>query len=70
MPYKLKKSGGGYKVTSPNHKSGFSKKPLSKGKAKKQLAAIYANTKGESLEKRLDAVFEDVLEAIGSPTFP
>lgn len=56
MPYKIKKSGGGYKVTSPNHKSGFSKKPLSKSKAKKQMAAIYANTNGESLERRLHHV--------------
>lgn len=44
MPYHLKKSGSGYKVTSAKHPSGFSKKPLSKGRAKKQMAAIYANT--------------------------
>lgn len=55
MPYKVKKSGGGYKVTSPDHPSGFSKKPLSKSKARKQLAAIYANTKGESFDRKLDA---------------
>ena len=47
MPYKIKKSGSGEKVTSPNHPSGFSKKPQSKTTAKKQLAAIEANSKEE-----------------------
>lgn len=60
MPYKLSKSDGGYKVTSPNHKSGFSKKPMSKEKARKQQAAIYANTHGESFSNRLDAVLAEM----------
>jgi len=44
MPYKIKKRGKGYKVTTPNHPQGFSKKPLSKKRAKKQLAAIHMNS--------------------------
>ena len=47
MPYKLKKVKGGEKVVSPNHPGGFSKKPLSAKKAKAQMRAIYANTKGK-----------------------
>lgn len=60
MPYKVKKSGGGYKVTSAKHPHGFSKKPLSKERARKQQAAIYANTHGESFARRLDAVLESI----------
>jgi len=45
MPYKLRKIGKGYKVVSPNHKSGFSKKPLTKRAAYQQLAAIKRNDK-------------------------
>lgn len=59
MPYKLKKSGSGYKVTSPNHKPGFSKKSMSKDRAKKQLAAIQINTHGESFEQALDKVLSE-----------
>jgi hypothetical protein len=45
MPYKIVKVRGGYKVRSP---SGYrSKKALSKARAKRQLAAIYANTGGK-----------------------
>lgn len=47
MPYKVKKDKGGYKVTSPNHPQGFSKKPQSKKQAEAQRRAIEANTKGE-----------------------
>lgn len=60
MPYHVKKSGGGYKVTSAKHPHGFSKKPLSKEKARKQQAAIYANTHGESFARRLEAVLENI----------
>lgn len=60
MPYHIKKSGDGYKVTSAKHPQGFSKKPLSKKRAKAQQAAIYANTHGESFEKRLDTVLEEL----------
>lgn len=44
MPYKIKKKGSGYRVTSPNHPHGFSKHSMTKKRAKKQLAAIMANT--------------------------
>lgn len=43
MPYRIKKEGSGFKVTSPNHPGGFAKHPQSKEMAKKQLGAIYAN---------------------------
>ena len=45
MPYKLKKKGTGYIVASPNHPSGFSKRPLTLRQAKRQLKALYANAK-------------------------
>lgn len=53
MPFKVKKSGSGYKVFSPN--GAKSKRPMSKAKARKQQAAIYANWKGESFDRKLDA---------------
>lgn len=59
MPYKIKKTGSGYKVTSPNHKNGFSKKPISKERAKKQLAAIHANS-NESFDMKLTKALNSV----------
>jgi hypothetical protein len=47
MPYEVKKRGPGYKVTSPNHPQGFSKKPMTLREAKLQLRAIYMHTKGK-----------------------
>ena len=41
MPYKVRKSGGGYKVYGPS--GAKSKKPLSKAKAGAQARALYAN---------------------------
>lgn len=43
MPYDIKKSGSGFKVCKKAGGKCFSKKPLSKQKAKAQMAAIYAN---------------------------
>ncbi len=54
MPYKIKKKEGGYKVTTPNHPEGFSKKPQSKEGAIKQMVAIKENSgeeKGEAKKK-------------------
>jgi len=47
MPYKLKDVKGGTVVVSPNHPKGFSKKPMTKRQAHKQLYAILVNTKGK-----------------------
>jgi hypothetical protein len=54
VPYKLKKSGSGYKVTSPGRS--YSKHPMSKAKAKRQLAALHIHTK-ESASPRMSEVF-------------
>lgn len=43
MPYSIKKKNKGYKVCIPSGKC-FSKKPMSRKKALKQLAAIKINT--------------------------
>jgi len=40
MPYKIKKSGSGYKVCKKVGSKCFSKKPLSKKKAQAQMRAI------------------------------
>ena len=44
MPYKIRRRGSGYKVTTPNHPHGFSKHPMSKRKAIAQLRAIKMHT--------------------------
>ena len=63
MPYKVKKADGGYVVSSPNTPR-FSKRPMSKKRARAQQAAIYANadpTK-ESFSRKLDSVLENLIE--------
>lgn len=50
MPYKISKKGSGYKVCKKNGGKCFSKKPMSKEKAKAQMKAIHAN---ESLEENI-----------------
>lgn len=50
MPYKISKTGNGYKVCKKSGGKCFSKKPLSKGRAKAQMRAIYAN---ESTKNRI-----------------
>lgn len=45
MPYHVIKVEGGFKVASPKHV--FSKKPLSKSRAEKQLKAIRINYGGK-----------------------
>lgn len=59
MPYKIKRSGSGFKVCKKTGGGGkcFSKKPLSKKKANKQMAAIQINSK-ESVN-----YFEQLIES-------
>ena len=45
MPYKVSKSGKGYKVVTKATGRAHSKKPLSKKKAQAQMRALYANEK-------------------------
>jgi len=44
MPYGVVKSGSGYKVHNKHTGKTYSKKPLSKSKAKAQMAAIAMNS--------------------------
>ena len=43
MPYKVKKSGKGYKVFKKGTSKSYSKKPLPKKRAEAQMRALYAN---------------------------
>ena len=43
MPYKVVKSGSGWKVQKKDGGKTYSKKPLSKAKAMAQMRAMYAN---------------------------
>jgi hypothetical protein len=53
MPYTAKKSGSGYKVFKKGSSKSFSKKPLTKAKAKAQQKALYASeAANESLNTR------------------
>lgn len=45
MPYALKRVKGGWKVKQKGTKKTYSKKPLSKAKATRQMRAIYAGEK-------------------------
>lgn len=47
MPYKLTKTKKGWKVCKKRAKKCFSKSPLSKQKAIKQIAALYINEKNK-----------------------
>jgi len=53
MPYSVVKSGEGFKVRNKNTGKTYSKKPLSREKAKAQMSAIHAssNEADESEEK-------------------
>jgi hypothetical protein len=43
MPYKIVKSGSGYKVKNKETGKTYSKEPMSKAKAQAQMRAMYAN---------------------------
>ena len=60
MPYKIKKSGSGYKVCKKKGGKCFSKKKLSKSRAKAQMRAILANTH-ESCTFSLKKIISDLL---------
>lgn len=74
MPYDVSKVKGGYKVRNKKTGKTYSKKPMSKEKAKDQMAAIYANTEESvPLFARLvegpisDEEFERINHAIAHP---
>jgi len=58
MPWGISKSGSGYKVRNKETGKTYSKKPMSKAKAKKQMAAMYANYHESYFQKQLDVVLE------------
>lgn len=60
MPYKLKKTGSGYKVCKKNSTKCYSKKPLPRKRALKQLAALHINT-GESIQPTLNQLIQQCL---------
>lgn len=62
MPYKIRKVKGGYKVCKKNENKCFSKKPMKKSEAKKQMRAIQANESFDELVNGLlhKYLFEDV----------
>ena len=64
MPYHVTPKDGGFKVTSKNHPNGFSKRPLSKTRARKQQAAIYANADpaDEAFQRQLDSALQNLTE--------
>jgi hypothetical protein len=55
MPYSIRKSGSGYKVTNKNTGKTYSKKPQTKAKANKQLAALHINT-NESFDQAVSRI--------------
>lgn len=61
MPWGIKKSGSGFKVENKSTGKTYSKKPMTKEKATKQLAALHINA-NESLERRIDAAVEEYLK--------
>ena len=55
MPYKVVKSGSGYKVKNKDTGKTYSKKPIPKKRADAQLRALYASSESESpLIKKID----------------
>ncbi len=65
MPYKVRKSGKGYKVANKETGKTYSKKPLSKEKADAQMRAIYANTNESVDYKKLLTTYLKVLSEVG-----
>lgn len=61
MPWNIAKSGSGYKVRNKETGKTYSKKPMTKSKAKKQLAAMYANYNESVFERQLRIVLEQLM---------
>lgn len=61
MPYELRKQDGGYKVGKKDSSKTFSKKPMSKEKAKAQLAALHINAPKESTMKTKEQVLRELI---------
>lgn len=57
MPYSIRKSGGGFKVYNKKTGHAFERKPMSKAKAKKQIAALHINVK-ESFESAVAKILK------------
>lgn len=60
MPWNIAKSGSGYKVRNKETGKTYSKKPMTKSKAQKQLAAMYANYNESAFERQLRIVLEQL----------
>ena len=60
MPWNIVKSGSGYKVRNKDTGKTYSKKPMPKARAKKQLAAMYANYHESYFDNELNAVLEQI----------
>lgn len=61
MPYKIKKKGGGFKVCKKQGGKCFSKKAMTKKKAKGQLAAIQINSRESTnyFENLIESCFHE-----------
>ena len=57
MPYSIRKSGSGFKVVNRKTGKAFSGKPISKNKAKKQVAALHINVK-----EAFDILFSKIIK--------
>jgi hypothetical protein len=73
MPYSIKKKGKGHKVCKKGSNKCFSKKPMSKGKAARQMKAIYANESlfhkivNHALSESFDQQMNDMKAALNAP---
>ena len=64
MPYNIKKFKGGYKVCKKNSSKCFSKKPMPKARAERQMAALHINT-NESVLNEFNSLSRDNGEGSG-----
>jgi len=57
MPYSIRKSGSGFKVVNKETGKAYSKKPMTKSKAKKQMSALHINVK-----ETFDSLFSKIIK--------